>query len=300
MGSESGEVSDLAVLRDRLVPRDAGDPRYLVLATYRRSGGEVRTPVWCAAVAGQLVIRTGRHTGKAKRMRANPRVRFAPSDARGRPRGDWRAARARPLTDPEAIRRAEAALAAKYGWQFHLVGVVNRLAGRRNGPAVYYELMVQEAAQHLLGEHSEVGVAAPTRGRPLALRWLLATVSSVIVNEALRAGAVTVLAVPPAFAPLSRWAVVFWTVVGVTGGATVFAVLLRYALRPVQVFRKVAVVALVLSWIPDLWLLVARPLPATPPAAVGALMLMHAVTAVLTVAVLSGGAAASASAPGRP
>ena len=122
-----------------------GGPRYLVLATYRRNGQEVRTPVWCAVMDGKLVVRTGSRTGKAKRIRAQPRVRVAVSDARGRPLGPWKDATARRLSDPELCRRAEEALATKYRIAFRLVSLLNRLGRRRLGAPVYYELHLVSA-----------------------------------------------------------------------------------------------------------------------------------------------------------
>jgi hypothetical protein len=38
--------------------------RYLSLATFRRSGAEVRTPVWFAAAGGRLWVMTGGDSGK--------------------------------------------------------------------------------------------------------------------------------------------------------------------------------------------------------------------------------------------
>ena len=104
--------------------------RYLSLATFRRSGAEVATPVWFAAAGGKLYVFTGGESGKVKRLRRSPRARVAPSDARGRVRGEWREASARLLTESGAIDHAHAALRAKYGWQMWLGDVLARLSGR--------------------------------------------------------------------------------------------------------------------------------------------------------------------------
>jgi PPOX class probable F420-dependent enzyme len=104
--------------------------RYLSLATYRASGAEVATPVWFASVEGTLYVFTGGDSGKVKRLRRSPRARVAPCDARGTPRGAWQDATARLVTDAAAIRRAEAALRRKYGWQKRLLDLGSRLTGR--------------------------------------------------------------------------------------------------------------------------------------------------------------------------
>ncbi len=100
------------------------------LATFRRSGAEVKTPVWFAAADGKLYVFTAADSGKVKRLRRSPRVRIAPSDARGRVRGVWWDTAARIISDTRAIERARAALRAKYGWQMWLTDLLSRLTGR--------------------------------------------------------------------------------------------------------------------------------------------------------------------------
>lgn len=104
--------------------------RYLSLATFRRDGREVATPVWFAAVEGRLYVFTGGESGKVKRLRHSPRARVAPSDARGRVLGEWREGSARILSDPRSIDRAHAALRSKYGWQVWVTDALARLTGR--------------------------------------------------------------------------------------------------------------------------------------------------------------------------
>ena len=98
--------------------------RYLSLATFRRSGAEVATPVWFAPAAGTLYVFTAGDSGKAKRLRVSSRARVAPCDARGRVQGGWRDVSARIVTDPATVQLAHAALRAKYGWQMWLADVL--------------------------------------------------------------------------------------------------------------------------------------------------------------------------------
>jgi len=104
--------------------------RYMSLATFRGNGTEVATPVWFAAAEGRLYVVTAGESGKVKRLRRFSRARLAPSDARGRVRGEWREGTARILTEPRAIDRAHAALRTKYGWQVWLADALSRLTGR--------------------------------------------------------------------------------------------------------------------------------------------------------------------------
>ncbi len=109
---------------------DLARHRYLNLATFRRNGTAVTTPVWFAAADGKLYVFTAGESGKVKRLRHSSRARIAPADMRGRVRGAWRDASARLVTEPGAIERAHAALRTKYAWQMRLGDLFSRLAGR--------------------------------------------------------------------------------------------------------------------------------------------------------------------------
>ena len=104
--------------------------RYMSLATFRRSGAEVRTPVWFAAVDGKIYLFTAGESGKVKRLRHSSRARVAPSDMRGRVRGEWWEVAARLVTEPRVVDRAHTALRAKYGWQMWLGDLFSGLTGR--------------------------------------------------------------------------------------------------------------------------------------------------------------------------
>ena len=62
---------------------------YLNLATYRRSGQEVRTPVWFAGTGAPYYLFSAGDAGKVKRIRANGRARVVTCDARGGITGEW-------------------------------------------------------------------------------------------------------------------------------------------------------------------------------------------------------------------
>jgi hypothetical protein len=104
--------------------------RYVSLATFRRNGAEVATPVWFAAAGERLYVVTTAASGKVKRLRVSPRARLAPCDMRGRVGGAWQDATARVVTDAALIARGHAALRAKYGWQVWLADVMATLSGR--------------------------------------------------------------------------------------------------------------------------------------------------------------------------
>jgi PPOX class probable F420-dependent enzyme len=119
-----------------LIDRDDPHPfptlegqRYVRLTTYRRDGRAVPTPVWFVILDDRIHVFTDNESGKVKRIRNNPRVTLAPSDFRGRPRGDDVRAAARIMDDSE-FEPADRALRKKYGWQYKSFQAVLRLQGK--------------------------------------------------------------------------------------------------------------------------------------------------------------------------
>lgn len=118
--------------------------RHIVLTTFRRSGESVGTAVWFAEVAGKLYVYTGGNTGKAKRIRNNPRVTVAPGTMRGAVTGPAIEGRARILTPEEGV-AANKALSRKYWILRPLNDAMNEVLGVFRGkrePAniVYLEI----------------------------------------------------------------------------------------------------------------------------------------------------------------
>ena len=111
-------------------PFDPARERYVSLATFRRDGREVRTPVWIAGGDRVLYVFSEGGAGKVKRIRANGRARLAACDFRGRVSSGWIDARARILSDPAEIATAYAALHRKYGWQMKVADVLAKWSGR--------------------------------------------------------------------------------------------------------------------------------------------------------------------------
>ncbi|HTD57503.1 MAG TPA: PPOX class F420-dependent oxidoreductase [Solirubrobacteraceae bacterium] len=85
-----------------------------LLATFRRSGVAVATPVWAAEADGRFYVRSERTAGKIKRLRNDPRVLVAPCTVRGKPLGAPLEATAA-VVAAECEQLAEQALARRYG-----------------------------------------------------------------------------------------------------------------------------------------------------------------------------------------
>ncbi len=103
--------------------------RYVRMITYRKSGEGVPTTVWFALVDGRAYVFTGAQTGKAKRIRNNPRVRLTPSNFRGKPRVQRSVEAEARLMGKDEEDLADRAIDEKYGWQYRLYNyVLGRIA----------------------------------------------------------------------------------------------------------------------------------------------------------------------------
>ncbi len=93
--------------------------QYISLTTYRKSGEGVATPVWFAVDGDRMFIVTQAESGKVKRIRNNPRVTIAPSDAQGKVKpGAPQIEGVASVTPMEEGGRGDRALRGKYGFMY--------------------------------------------------------------------------------------------------------------------------------------------------------------------------------------
>jgi PPOX class probable F420-dependent enzyme len=59
------------------IPKEIRGQKYISLATFRKNGQAVNTPVWFAEQDGKLYVMTRSDSGKYKRIRNNPQVKVA-------------------------------------------------------------------------------------------------------------------------------------------------------------------------------------------------------------------------------
>ena len=113
------------------------DHSYISLMTFRRSGAEVKTPVWFASMdAKSHYCFSAADAGKVKRLRNSSTARIAPCDARGGYPGEWITCNAYLVEDENEINKAYRLLVDKYGWQMRLTNFFSRLSGRIGNRAV--------------------------------------------------------------------------------------------------------------------------------------------------------------------
>lgn len=115
------------------------------------------------------------------------------------------------------------------------------------------------------------------------LTIVVATIASVLIQQI----AVALLNPDPAFLPLTMAPPIAFTVIGVLGAVVVFGLIGRFSKNPVALFQRVALIVLIVSFIPDIMMLVTGFNPGTTLANVVVLMIMHVVAWAITVQMLT-------------
>ena len=95
------------------IPDAIHGQKYISLATFRKTGVPVYTPIWFSEEGDNLYFMTNSKLGKVKRIRNNGQVKIAPCTIRGKITGPEFAGTARILSQSEAA-RVRRAIKAKY------------------------------------------------------------------------------------------------------------------------------------------------------------------------------------------
>ena len=106
------------------------------VATFRRSGEKVATPVWVVPVDGDRVgFWTSSTSGKAKRLKNNPAVEITPCNQRGAVSAGavTTAGTAELVTSGPEFDAVQAAVKAKYGFQVPMSKFFNTIGAKFKG-----------------------------------------------------------------------------------------------------------------------------------------------------------------------
>jgi uncharacterized protein len=103
---------------------------YLSLETYRKDGRSVRTPVWFLFHNGSFFIRTLANTGKIKRIRRNPEVKFAHCNERGEPTGEWLSGQAN-IAGAQLSLEIDSLLTKKYGFRKRVFDLIVKIQRKK-------------------------------------------------------------------------------------------------------------------------------------------------------------------------
>jgi hypothetical protein len=125
-------------------------------------------------------------------------------------------------------------------------------------------------------------------------RGVLSVAGAIVAVLVVRWVALALIDVPPEFLPLAgpSAAGFFTTALGIAA-VVVYAVVRRFAKRPERTFRWISVGVLVVSFVPDLWLLSeggSEQFEGATPAGVAILVVLHVVAAAVIVPGLTLGA----------
>ena len=117
-------------------PDELGAQRYVRVITFRRSGDAVVTPMICASDGRRLYVITRASSGKAKRLRNDPRVLVGASTGRGKPIGAEVGGAAR-ILERDRGGKVDGLFARKYGlfWK-----VYDRFGRGRKADTVHVEI----------------------------------------------------------------------------------------------------------------------------------------------------------------
>lgn len=117
--------------------KEISEASYISLATFRKDGRKVATPIWAAPLSSdvsfgttQLVMFSDPNAGKVKRLRNSPRAEVAICDVRGKLLGEWVPAQAYLINTSEAEQQGAEAILSKYGWQSRVLDFTSWV-GRR-------------------------------------------------------------------------------------------------------------------------------------------------------------------------
>ncbi|MET0865492.1 MAG: PPOX class F420-dependent oxidoreductase [Nakamurella sp.] len=115
-----------------------GNEPFVALTTFRKSGASVATTVWVAADGDGLLILTPAESGKVKRVRNNDAVELQPSSRGGKVADDavTVSGTAEIISDAADVERLKAIFRDKYGLQFKIVMLIERILARGQKPRV--------------------------------------------------------------------------------------------------------------------------------------------------------------------
>ena len=110
--------------------------KFVSLTTYKKNGDAVATPMWVGRDGDHLFVWTPADSAKIKRVRNDPRVTLVPCGRFGKPNNDAEpvAGTAEVITEPATVRRLAEVIRHKYGLEYRVVTLIERLAARGEKP----------------------------------------------------------------------------------------------------------------------------------------------------------------------
>ncbi|MEV4512600.1 PPOX class F420-dependent oxidoreductase [Dactylosporangium sp. NPDC049525] len=123
-----------------------GAQRFVSLTTFKKDGSAVATPVWVAQSGDVLVVTTPAESYKVKRLRRDPRVLLVPCGRTGKVAEGERPVEgtAEIVTDPAEVDRMTRLVRRKYGLEYRVTMLVERVVARGRRPRVILRIALSE------------------------------------------------------------------------------------------------------------------------------------------------------------
>ena len=114
------------------------DNAFVSLTTFRKNGERISSPVWIARDGDTLIVLTPEESGKVKRIRNNGQVEIRPSSRAGKVADGSEPIPgiAEIVTDASSTARLTHVIQKKYGFEYHVIMLIERIAARRQKPRV--------------------------------------------------------------------------------------------------------------------------------------------------------------------
>jgi PPOX class probable F420-dependent enzyme len=108
------------------------DEKFVSLTTWKKSGEKVTSAMWLARDGDALVMWTPADSWKVKRLRRDNRVELTPCGRTGKVDGDAKTTHGSAVVDadPAETARVKELIKTKYGFEFHVITFIERIAAR--------------------------------------------------------------------------------------------------------------------------------------------------------------------------
>jgi uncharacterized protein len=120
--------------------------KFVSLTTYKKNGDAVATPMWVGRDGDHLFVWTPADSAKIKRVRNNPQVTLVPCGRFGKPNNGAEpvGGTAEVITEPATVRRLAEVIRHKYGLEYWLVTLIERLAARGEKPRAILRIALSQ------------------------------------------------------------------------------------------------------------------------------------------------------------
>jgi len=108
--------------------KELENEKYINLETYRKNGKTVHTPVWFVISDDLIQVITREKTGKVKRLKNNPKVKFAKCGFKGELKGDWHSGTSKFLDDDQ-VQKILKLRKKKYGFFSTFIATLSKSKG---------------------------------------------------------------------------------------------------------------------------------------------------------------------------